>query len=136
MNSYPGGCLCGRVRYRITGPFHQFHQCHCSRCRRFSGTAHSANLIAGADSLEWLQGEDQTQRFDHPDANSFSRAFCLQCGSMLPHVTRDGRGVIVPAGGLDQDPDMDPNDHIFYDDRAPWYETGLGAKKYRQAPES
>ncbi|WP_370203680.1 GFA family protein [Alloalcanivorax venustensis] len=134
MNTYEGGCLCGQVRYRISGPFHQFHLCHCSRCQRFSGTAHAANLIAAADALEWLKGEDQVRRFDLPEAKSFSRAFCVQCGSMVPHEKRDGSGVIVPAGGLDQTPDLDPNDHIFYADRAGWYDTGLGAKKYDGPP--
>ncbi|HBP93568.1 MAG TPA: aldehyde-activating protein, partial [Alcanivorax sp.] len=57
-----------------------------------------------------------------------------QCGSMVPHEKRDGSGVIVPAGGLDQTPDLAPNDHIFYADRAGWYDTGLGAKKYDGPP--
>lgn len=135
MSVYQGGCLCGQVRYRIRGPFHQFHQCHCSRCRRFSGAAYAANLVAAADSLEWLQGEDQVRRFDLPEAKSFSRSFCRRCGSMVAYLKRDGSAVMVPAGGLDQEPDIDPNDHIFYGDRAHWYETGLGAKKYRQGPE-
>lgn len=135
MIDYEGGCLCGRVRYRIVGPFHQFHLCHCSRCRRFSGTAYAANLLAGPHSLEWLKGESEVQRFELPDAKSFARAFCRHCGSMVPHEKRDHSGVIVPAGGLDKEPEMDPNDHIFYADRAGWYETGLGAKKCGQGPE-
>lgn len=135
MISYEGGCLCGQVRYRITGPFHQFHLCHCSRCRRFSGTAHAANLFAGPNSLEWLQGEDNVRRFDLPEAKSFARCFCRRCGSMLPHHKQDHSGVIVPAGGLDKEPDLDPNDHIFYKDRAGWYDTGLGAKKFDQGPQ-
>ena len=32
-----GGCLCGAVRYRVSGsPYHQTH-CHCTLCRRASG---------------------------------------------------------------------------------------------------
>lgn len=131
MISYDGGCLCGRVRYRITGPFRQFHLCHCSRCRRFSGTAHAANLFAGPGSLEWLRGEEEVRRFDLPGAKTFARSFCRQCGSMLPHERPDG-AVVVPAGGLDEAPEMAPNDHIFYADRADWYDAGLGAKKYDQ----
>ncbi len=52
----------------------------------------------------------------------------------MPPEKRAGRGVIVPAGGLDGEPDLDPNDHIFYAGRRDWYEPGLGAKKYDQGP--
>ncbi|MCU5786756.1 GFA family protein [Alloalcanivorax marinus] len=134
MSTHDGGCLCGKVRYRIHGPFHQFHLCHCSRCRRFSGTAHAANLMAPADSLEWLSGEDLVRRFDLPEAKSFSRAFCSECGSMVPHLSRGSDVAVIPAGGLDQSPDMDPDDHIFWEDRAAWYEPGIGAKKYAGLP--
>tara|TARA_A100001391_G_scaffold69_6_gene181 strand:- start:13660 stop:14070 length:411 start_codon:yes stop_codon:yes gene_type:complete len=135
MSTYQGGCLCGKVRYQIRGPFHQFHLCHCSRCRRFSGTAHAANLLVPPDYLEWLEGESLVRRFDLPGAKFFARAFCTECGSMVPHARQDGSLAVVPAGGLDQSPEMDPNDHIFWDDRADWYEHGLGAKKYPQGPQ-
>ena len=131
MSTHEGGCLCGLVRYRVQGPFHQFHLCHCSRCRRFSGTAHAANLMVPASHLEWLAGEDSVRRYDLPETR-FSRAFCQVCGGMVPHTR--GELAIVPAGGLDRDPDMDPDDHIFWYDRAGWYEPGLGAKKYSQTP--
>ena len=40
-----GKCLCGNVRYRITGPILNFQYCHCSRCRKFTGSAHAANVF-------------------------------------------------------------------------------------------
>jgi hypothetical protein len=39
-----GACLCGAVAYAAEGPFPVFQYCHCSRCRRFTGSAHAANV--------------------------------------------------------------------------------------------
>src|SRR5215813_8706041 len=69
-----GSCLCGAVRYRVRGPFMRFVHCHCSRCRKATGSGHATNLIAEAANLEWIAGQDQTQRFDLPSAKSFATA--------------------------------------------------------------
>ena len=61
-----GSCLCGAVRYRVRGPFMRFVHCHCSRCRKATGSRHATNLIAEPANLEWIAGRDQTQRFDLP----------------------------------------------------------------------
>ena len=53
-----GTCLCGTVTYRITGRILSFQYCHCSRCRKFTGSAHAANVFTALDGLEWVQGED------------------------------------------------------------------------------
>jgi hypothetical protein len=44
-----GSCLCGGVRYEVTGPVHDVHHCHCSMCRKAHGAAFStfARLTAG-----------------------------------------------------------------------------------------
>ena len=85
-----GSCLCGAVRYRVQGPFMRFVHCHCSRCRKATGSGHATNLIAEAANLEWIAGRDQTQRFDLPSAKSFATAICRTCGSPVPRLSRDG----------------------------------------------
>src|ERR1044071_5722749 len=79
-----GSCLCGAVRYRVRGPFMRFVHCHCSRCRKATGSAHATNLIAEAANLEWIAGRDHTQRFDLPSAKSFATTVCRTCGSPVP----------------------------------------------------
>ena len=74
-----GSCLCGAVRYRVRGPFMRFVHCHCSRCRKATGSGHATNLIAEPANLEWIAGRDQTQRFDLPSAKSFATAVCRTC---------------------------------------------------------
>lgn len=121
-DSLNGQCLCGAVRYRIQPPLQQFHLCHCSRCQRATGSAHAANLFADPGAIEWLAGEDLCQRFDLPEARFFSRCFCSQCGSPVPYLARSGKFLIVPAGGISDPIPLAPQDHIFWDDRAPWYD--------------
>ena len=58
-----GSCLCERVRYQVTGPFEVFHLCHCSQCRRSTGTAHAANCA--------LRNPDRQIYEIFPDATTY-----------------------------------------------------------------
>jgi hypothetical protein len=117
-----GRCLCGAVQYRIEGEFRRFLLCHCSRCRHASGSSHVSNLFCKPDQLSWLGGEDQVQRFKLPGASRFGKSFCRTCGSAVPHVGEDGSYLLVPAGSLDDDPQIRPQAHIFCASRAIWDE--------------
>ena len=115
-----GSCLCGAVAYEVHLPFHQFVNCHCSRCRKASGSAYAANALAEPSAFRWIRGESEVRRFDLPTAQSFSACFCMRCGSQLPHATRSGRWIIIPAGSLDEDPGERPSRHVHWSSRAPW----------------
>ena len=123
MNTKPirGSCLCGKVSYEIQAPILAFRYCHCSRCRKSTGSAHASNIVVEASQFKWTSGEEFAVRYDLPEARSFATCFCKQCGSQLPHATRSGRQTIVPAGTLDDDPDSRPQHNIFWNYRAPWY---------------
>jgi hypothetical protein len=128
-----GSCLCGAVRYRVRGPFMRFAHCHCSRCRKATGSAHSSNLVAEPPNLEWIAGRDQTARFDLPSARSFATTVCRTCGSPVPRLSRDGQRAIIPAGSLDDVPSIQPAARIFWDSRAAWSCSGDELPRY---PES
>ncbi|ANG64231.1 hypothetical protein A8C75_18290 [Marinobacterium aestuarii] len=115
-----GRCLCGAVRYRIDGPFRRFLMCHCSRCRHATGSSHASNLFCKPDQLQWLDGTEQVQHFRLNEAERFARSFCRTCGAPVPHVSADGRYVLVPAGSLDDEPGIMPEAHIFCASRAAW----------------
>lgn len=115
-----GGCLCGAVAYEVRLPFARFVECHCSRCRRASGSSHAANAAVASGAFRWTRGAERAVRYDLPTARSFSVAFCSVCGSQLPHATRSGRGVIVPCGGLDGDPGEKPSARVHWSSRAAW----------------
>ncbi len=117
-----GACLCGAVRYRLTGPILGVQYCHCSRCRRFTGSAHAANLFVAPAHLEWLAGEEQIGSWLLEAEPPFPTAFCRTCGSNLPSRSSSGKVWVVPAGTLDEDPGVRPSRSIFWESRAPWYE--------------
>ncbi|MGJ5175713.1 GFA family protein [Bradyrhizobium oligotrophicum] len=128
MTIVRGSCLCGKVVFEVDGPFDKFLNCHCSRCRKASGTAHSCAVIVKAAALRWLQGEVSVTRFDLPQARSFTTAFCSRCGSPMPHLTRSGREAIIPAGSFDQPLGTAPDRHVHWASRADWYVQGDGLR--------
>lgn len=115
----PGSCLCGAVQFQISGDFDAFFLCHCSRCRKDSGSAHGANLFATAAAIEWLSGEADVASF-RLSGTRHERSFCKTCGSALPNVQMDGGLLVVPAGSLDGPVGIGPTAHICCASRAEW----------------
>ena len=118
--SVRGGCLCGIVKFEVDLPFTKFMKCHCSRCRGATGSAFSANAYVLPPAFRWLAGQDHVARFDLPQARSFSTSFCRACGAPLPHATRSGREIIIPAGSLRDDPGVSPEIEACWQSRARW----------------
>ena len=114
-----GSCLCGAVTYDVDPPVQRMVHCHCSRCRKGTGTAHATNLVAEPAQLHWRSGESLIKRYDLPTAKAFGKWFCSECGAPLPRVSRSGK-VVIPAGSLDSLPPLAPSEHIFWESRAPW----------------
>lgn len=117
-----GSCLCKTVSYQYSGDELIFQYCHCSRCRKFTGSAFAPNIIIRPEQFSWLSGEDSLGRFEHPDADHFATCFCTRCGSSLPWLSKSGRAMIIPAGTLDDDPGCRPSQNIFSKDRSAWFE--------------
>lgn len=131
---FNGSCLCGTVRYEVVGEPKAFYHCHCSRCRKASGTGHATNLAIAADTIRWISGEDQLGFYKVPEAERFAQQFCRVCGSSLPRVVEDLGIVTLPAGSLDSDLDIMPQARIFWDSRTPWSCGGDGLKVFAAAP--
>jgi hypothetical protein len=117
---YSGSCLCGSVKYEISGEFRFFYHCHCGRCRKATGTGHASNVILSPESAEWLEGEDLIGSHKVPDAERFRTVFCKNCGGPLPRVAPDLSIAVIPAGTLDSNPEINPDGHIFGDSKAAW----------------
>jgi hypothetical protein len=132
-NKYSGSCLCGAVRFEVTGEFERFYLCHCEYCRKDTGSAHAANLFSSQAKLQWLCGEDKVRVFNLPSTRH-TRCFCAVCGSALPGVQMDGRLVVVPAGSLDGDVSLKPDAHIFVSSRASWDEGLDGIPRLDRLP--
>ena len=117
-----GSCLCGTIRFQILGEFDRFFLCHCSRCRKDTGSAHAANLFSSTAAITWLSGRDGIKTYRIP-ATRHEKSFCSECGSALPTVQSKGALLVVPAGSLDGAIDIRPDAHICFASRAQWDES-------------
>ncbi len=115
-----GSCLCGAVNYEVKGPYLRFAHCYCSRCRKATGSSHATNLYVEPEQFTWTSGKSNVVRYDLTSAKSSATTFCSNCGGPLPHHTRSGREVVVPAGSLDGKPNLRPQAHIFWGSRTGW----------------
>lgn len=116
-----GGCLCGGVRFEISGQIFEASNCHCSMCRRHSGSAFLSMGGVKAKNMRWLSGEDLIGRFE--SSSGVIRLFCKRCGSTLGGTWPQWRETIwIALGTLDADPGIRPSLHIFVESKAPWFE--------------
>lgn len=129
-----GSCLCGSVKYAVTGEPKRFYHCHCSRCRRVTGTGHASNLFLQPAALTWLSGEELVREFKVPEAKRFTNNFCANCGSRLPRQAKDSDLVMIPAGSLDDEAPIQPQARIFSDSRATWSCTDGDMPVYPEFP--
>jgi hypothetical protein len=129
-----GSCLCGEVGFEIEGDFDKFYLCHCSRCRKDTGSAHAANLFSQTAHLKWLCGEEKVKVFILP-FTQHTKAFCSVCGSALPHLQMNGGLLVVPAGSLDSEVRIRPNAHIFISSKANWDVDLENVPMVRELPE-
>jgi hypothetical protein len=118
MKKYVGSCLCEKITFEITGEFNKFFFCHCSRCRKETGSAHGANLFSTTAKLNWLSGEDDVKTYRLPHTR-FAKSFCTNCGSAVPTVG-ENNSIVVPAGSLDCAVELKPTGHIHMASKANW----------------
>ncbi|MDK3017825.1 GFA family protein [Pseudodonghicola flavimaris] len=128
-----GGCLCGAIRFTIAGPFEHFFLCHCSRCRKATGSAHAATLFSNTARLDWLSGRELVRTFQLPGTR-YQKSFCSHCGSPVPNLRRNGGQIVVPAGSLETVPILRPEAHICFSDRAGWEEAAETAPRIDGLP--
>ena len=128
--SIRGSCLCGGVRYDVEGAPETMVNCHCSRCRKFTGAAHETILLLQPGQFRVLQGEDMVKTYK---SEGFAdRMFCSACGSSLYCKGQDK--VLLEAGTLDGDPGVRPQVHIQVAYKAPWHEIADDLPQFPELP--
>ncbi len=116
-----GSCLCGGVRFEVTGPFRRANYCHCSRCRKHSGAGALVQGRVPRESFRLVSGEDLIRVF-RPDGGAV-KAFCSVCGSSLFGAWwPEGPEVSIRLGSLDDDPGIRPQYRSFTESKAVWEE--------------
>jgi hypothetical protein len=117
-----GGCLCGTVRYSVRGEPVHVGRCHCTDCRRESGSAFTVYAQWPVEQFE-VSGEIVTYN---------GRGFCSRCGSRLLNPAEPGDSLVeVRIGTLDDAPfDLKPDAEIWVKRREPWISPVEGAAQH------
>lgn len=124
-----GGCLCGAVRYRVTGEVRQPTACHCHMCRRhqgalgvFIGSQREAVMISGAENILWFASSPGAER-----------GSCRRCGGKLFWRDKDGTDLDITLGSLDRRDDLAVQKHIWVAHRGDYETISDQLEKYAES---
>jgi len=127
-----GGCLCGKVRYELSGQQLFGGFCYCIDCRRVSGS-HSASMAVPEDAVQ-LSGETREYSCAGGSGNPVTRVFCPNCGA---HILSKGArpGVVMLKAGTLDDPEHFKPMASMYVSRAPsWDKPRDGLPAFPEMP--
>lgn len=126
---YTGGCLCGNVRFQITGPIRDIVYCHCSQCRKVQGSAFATNGAVQADEFLIVSGANALVGYRYGPGKM--KYFCSACGSPLYSKNEALPGVVrIRLGTVEGEVAERPWCHIFVGSKANWYEITDGLPQF------
>ena len=120
MKEIKGGCLCGAVEYSIRDALIFAGYCHCSDCRKWTGSPFSASGGVSKSDFKILKGRDNFACFKKED-NTLSY-FCKNCSSLLYGDTHKTDTIYFLLGTLDESPSLKPQWHAYTAFKVDWYE--------------
>lgn len=115
-----GGCLCGAVRYRVSGEIEDSGYCHCRTCQHQSGAPVVAWFALAPSGFTYIKGAPKS----HRPSDHAAREFCGDCGSYLVFREDDeGETLSVNTATLDDPMLSPPAFHIYCESRIGWFQT-------------
>lgn len=115
-----GGCLCGAVRYRVTGSPEATSLCHCFSCRRSTGGPSLAWAIFPDAAVTITDGEVT----EHESSPGVHRGFCARCGTSLTYRRANRPGLFdVTTASLDDPEAFPPAKEIYVEEKLSWMTT-------------
>jgi len=122
---YKGSCLCGAVKFKISGQLGSADVCHCIQCRKWTGhflpsteVKREALQIESMEDLKWYQSSEKVRR-----------GFCATCGSSLffdPVDQSKHNWIAIALGAFDEVTGVHLNKHIFVAEKGDYYEIDDG----------
>jgi hypothetical protein len=127
MTSHEGGCLCGKLRFRVTAAHIDSGYCHCHMCQKNSGAPVVAWVTFPTASFSWIRGEPGS----YASSPHAKRLFCGACGSYLVFQNDNPSGEIsVNTASFDDPNAFAPRMHIYAESRIPWFHTADDLPSY------
>jgi hypothetical protein len=122
-----GGCLCGAIRYRVSGAPVYSVICHCATCRKASGAPSVAWLTFARTQFEFLSGEPR----NYHSSQGVIRRFCGTCGSGISYETaRYPDSIDLTTMSLDDPLAFPPSGEVWVEHRLPWEAVNLSVDQY------
>lgn len=120
-DEFSGGCLCGAVTYGFAGVPRLTVACHCSACRKVTGSAFGTWTLVPKEELHWRSGVDHIAEFESSEHGR--RLFCRNCGTTLGSLTSQRPTFMhIAAGTLDRSPPLRITLHAYTASKAAWFE--------------
>jgi hypothetical protein len=129
-----GRCRCGAVEYKVSDEFEYALNCHCSECRRTTGSAFKPLAGIKRNQLHLVEGKDSVLIYG--SVASAHDVHCATCGSILYSVVREGEYVHVAMGTLVDEPTIRPSMHIFVGSKAKWHQITDDLPQFEGFPNS
>jgi hypothetical protein len=136
MTERTGGCACGAVRFKVTGPFVGVGVCHCTDCQKASGGGPNYVALAPNDDFEVTKGEARIYRSKGDSGGDVGRAFCAECGTPLWSLPPGAPFTPIKLGALDDSSDLTPMLHLYVSSAPPWHLMHEGLPTFAKAPPS
>lgn len=126
-----GGCVCGRVRYRLKAAPLTVYRCHCKDCQRTSGAAYSMSAIVPIENVELLRGELVAYDKTADSGRHMDMMRCRNCGTLIWNAAPGGGGILVlKPGTLDDMGWAEPVGNIWTASKAAWMQIEPDAVNY------
>jgi hypothetical protein len=127
-----GECNCGAVAFEVDAALSDVFVCHCSICRKATGSNGIAVVLINNKAFRWLRGENQIASWKKPNSD-WQCWFCRVCGSPVPGAN-DASRTFVPAGLISTGgEDLKVAHHIWVGSKAVWDEIGDAGKQHPEA---
>ena len=118
-----GECNCGAISFEISADLSGVFVCHCSICRRATGSNGIAVVVIDNIDFQWIRGEELVTSWKKPDAD-WQTWFCRICGSPMPGINDESR-MFVPAGLItDGGESLTVKHHIWVESKASFSVSG------------
>ena len=122
-----GGCLCGAVRFRVSGTPQFSVICHCATCRKASGAPSVAWLTFTREQFEFLSGEPRS----YASSLGVIRRFCGTCGSGISYEKAETPiSIDLTTMSLDDPTAFPPTSEVWVEHRIPWQAVNLSLDQY------
>ena len=122
-----GGCLCGAIRFRVSGTPQYSVICHCATCRKASGAPSVAWPTFARAQFEFLSGEPR----NYHSSPGVIRRFCGTCGSGISYENaKYPDSIDLTTMSLDDPQAFPPSGEVWLEHRVSWEAVNLSLDQY------